>query len=100
MSELDSEALDFRAASEQFAPVETLRTERIGEPVRDSTDQAILDLLSEGEGRSTSEIAAHIELTPRATRTRLAALVERGLVREVGSSPQDPKRRYFRTESP
>lgn len=27
--------------------------------------------------------------------TRLLGLIERGLVREVGTSPQDPKRRYF-----
>ena len=46
----------------------------------------------------TSEIAKEIELTSRATRTRLARLVERGLVREIGSGPQDPKRRYFRAE--
>jgi len=42
-----------------------------------------------------SEIAAVIGLTSRATRTRLARLVGNGLVREVGSGPQDPKRRYF-----
>jgi len=46
-------------------------------------------------GRVTNEIAKVIGLTPRATRTRLVRLVERGLVREVGTSPQDPKRRYF-----
>jgi hypothetical protein len=47
-------------------------------------------------GHLTSEIAHAIRLTPRrATRTRLVRLVGRGLVREVGSSPQDPKRRYF-----
>jgi predicted ArsR family transcriptional regulator len=47
---------------------------------------------------SRSEIAKGIRLTSRATRTRLARLVERGLVREVGTSPQDPKRRYFRAD--
>jgi len=46
----------------------------------------------------TSEIAKAINLTPRATRTRLARLVGRGLVHEVGTGPQDPKRRYFRSE--
>ena len=35
-------------------------------------------------------------LTARATRNRLPKLVERGPVREVGTSPQDPRRRYFR----
>lgn len=54
-----------------------------------------LDLLRDGAGHMTSEIATTINLTPRATRTRLLRPVERGLVREVGTSPQDPKRRYF-----
>ena len=30
---------------------------------------------------------------------RLARLVGRGLVLEIGTGPQDPKRRYFRVES-
>lgn len=37
-----------------------------------------------------------IGLTTRATRTRLARLVDTGLLREVGSGPRDPGRRYFR----
>lgn len=76
----------------------TLFTARGGTPTLDPTDQAILDLLTAGEGRSTQEIATAIALTPRATRTRLMKLVERGLAREIGTSPHDPKRRYFRTE--
>jgi ATP-dependent DNA helicase RecG len=51
--------------------------------------------LAGGAGRLTSEIAKAIDLTPRAKRTRLALLVGRGLVREVGTGPRDPKRRYF-----
>jgi len=77
----------------------TLFTARGGTPTLDPTDQAILDLLTASEGRSTQEIATAIALTPRATRTRLMKLVERGLVREIGTSPQDPKRRYFRTDT-
>ncbi|MBI3974911.1 MAG: putative DNA binding domain-containing protein [Armatimonadetes bacterium] len=73
----------------------TLRTEKVAAPVMDATDRAILDALVASEGLSTREIADVIGLTPRATRTRLANLVGRGLVREVGTSPQDPKRRYF-----
>lgn len=53
------------------------------------------EILSDGAGGLTSEIAAVIGLTPRATRTRLARLVGRGSLREVGTGPQDPKRRYF-----
>ena len=74
----------------------TLHTTRGPAPSPDDIDQAILDALSGGVGLSTNEIATRIERTPRAARTRLASLVERGLVREIGSSPQDPKRRYFR----
>ncbi len=74
----------------------TLRTGRVGERSTDRTTRKILNTVTETDGRLTSEIAKLIGLTPRATRTRLAALVGRGLVREIGSSPQDPQRRYFR----
>ena len=74
----------------------TLPTARVGPTVLDETDQAIVDALARGKGLITSEIARKIRLTPRATRTRLARLVATGLVAEVGTGPQDPKRRYFR----
>ena len=73
----------------------TIGTARVGEPVLDDTDQTILASLAGGKGLSTSEIAEAIALTPRATRTRLAGLVGRGLVREIGTGPQDPQRRYY-----
>jgi len=73
----------------------TIFTSQVNGPTLDDTDQAIVDGLSDGEGKLTSEIALVIGLTSRATRTRLARLVGNGLVREVGSGPQDPKRRYF-----
>ncbi len=76
----------------------TIPTERVRRPALDERDQAILDTLARGKGLATSEIAKSIGLTPRATRTRLAHLVGNGLVREVGTGPQDPKRRYFRAE--
>ncbi len=76
----------------------TIYTEPVAAPLVETTDQTILDALSDGEGRPTSEIAAVIGLTSRATRTRLARLVENGLLREVGTGPQDPKRRYFRVQ--
>lgn len=76
----------------------TLRLEKTALPVMDPTDRAILDALIRGGGLSTREIAVIIGLTTRATRSRLADLVDRGLVREVGTSPQDPKRRYFVAE--
>lgn len=76
----------------------TIASERVGRPALDETDQAIFHALGSGKGLLTSEIARAIALTPRATRTRLARLVGRGLVREIGTGPQDPKRRYFRAE--
>ncbi len=76
----------------------TIFTERVGPPALDKTDQVIVGALASRKGLLTSEIAGLIGLTPRATRTRLARLVGSGLVREVGTGPQDPKRRYFRAE--
>ncbi len=77
----------------------TIATATVGPPLLDETDQGILACLADGQGWLTSEIAAEIELTPRATRTRLARLVGRGLVREIGTGPQDPRRRYFQAEA-
>ncbi len=74
----------------------TIYAERVSRPVLDDTDQAIVDALSDGKGKLTSELATVIGLTPRATRTRLARLVGSGLLRELGTGPQDPRRRYFR----
>jgi ATP-dependent DNA helicase RecG len=76
----------------------TIPTTRVGPPVVDETDRAILETLGGNHGGATSEVAAAIGLSPRATRTRLAGLVGRGLVREIGTGPQDPKRRYFLAE--
>ncbi len=73
----------------------TLWLEQIGTTALDKTEAAILGTLRDGTGHVTSEIAKVIGLTSRATRTRLVRLVQQGLVREVGTSPQDPKRRYF-----
>jgi predicted HTH transcriptional regulator len=76
----------------------TIATARTGRPVLDETDQAIIESLAAKTERSTSEIAGAIELSPRATRTRLSRLVGRRLVREIGTGPQDPRRRYFLAE--
>jgi len=73
----------------------TLSTTPDKSPQIDTIDQSILDLLAVGEGQATAQIGAAISLSPRATRTRLANLVQRGLVSEVGSGPKDPRRRYF-----
>lgn len=71
----------------------TARSSRQAGTARDPVDQAILNALESG-GKSTAAIASAISLTTRATRTRLIRLVAYGLVVELGSSPQDPKRLY------
>lgn len=73
----------------------TLSTVSVSDPVLDAIDRTILDDLDSGEGRSTSDLAELIGLSTRATRTRLKGLIGRGLVVEIGTSPQDPKRRYY-----
>ena len=67
--------------------------------VVDGTDQLILALLESGGEHGTGAIAKAVGLTPRATRTRLVKLVSRGLVREVGTGPHDPKRRYIASQA-
>ena len=78
----------------------TLCTAQVQSTTLEETDRAIVALVCAPGGLATREIADQIGLTPRATRTRLAALVALGLVREIGTGPQDPKRRYFSTETP
>ena len=65
------------------------------QPELDERDEKIIGLLSGGEGRSTQQIAEYLELSTRATRTRLRSLIDRGLIVEVGSGPKDPRRLYF-----
>ncbi len=65
-------------------------------PAKDARDEKILAVLAENAeaGLSTAQIAERLEISPRATRTRLVSLVDRGLIVEIGSGPQDPHRRY------
>ena len=71
----------------------------VGPTLVDATEQAILASLQQGQGLATREIAATIGLSARATRTRLARLIDRGLVREIGTSAKDPQRKYFLAEA-
>ena len=75
----------------------TLRLKTDDAPVGDDPkDSAILDTLSDGDGKSTREIADAVGVSTRTVRKRLVRLVEIGRVREIGSGPNDPKRRYFK----
>ena len=80
--ELEEVATRFRVTS---------HTKQTGSHVVDPIDEAILRAPASGKGLSTREIAATIDRTPRAARTRLASLVDRGLVREVGARPARPE---------
>lgn len=71
----------------------TMSMQPVGSPVVDAVDQAILEVLNDGD-RKTQEIAKAIGRSTRATRTRLARLVNQGLVAVIGKGPQDPKRVY------
>ena len=77
----------------------TLQTGMAVQVEVDDTERAILDVIDDGNGSGTSEIARAIGLSPRATRTRLAKLVERGLVVEIGRGSRDPKRSYHRVRA-
>ena len=63
--------------------------------VADDLDTRLLNALRAEDGLATVQLAAVIGRTPRTTRTRLRKLVERGLVREIGSGRNDPRRRYY-----
>ena len=76
----------------------TISTERAFHPSRDAADETIMKALAGGKGLLTSEIAKALGRATRATRTRLTRLVGSGLLREVGTGPQDPRRRYFRVQ--
>lgn len=59
---------------------------------------AVRGTLTTDSKRHAADITEATGLTPRATRTRVARLMGRGLVRDIGTGPQDPKRRFFRAE--
>jgi ATP-dependent DNA helicase RecG len=73
----------------------TLSTIPRHRPALDERDQKTLQALESGTGLSTQQLAKELQISTRATRSRIRSLIERGLVVEVGSSPQDPQRRYF-----
>ena len=76
----------------------TLHTGANGAIALDPKDRTILDALGPTDGLRTREVADAVGLSARATRQRLARLVELGEVREIGSGPNDPQRRYFRVD--
>ena len=76
----------------------TLRTGANGTVALDPKDRAILDALGAADRLRTREVSEAVKPSPRATRQRLARLVELGEARELGSGPNGPQRRYFRDD--
>jgi predicted HTH transcriptional regulator len=62
-------------------------------PFLDPVDRKIIGIL-EVKALSTQEIADRIHKSVRAARTRLLSLIQRGLVIEIGSGPNDPQKKY------
>ena len=73
----------------------TLRTTATSAQQVDETERRILEFLDTPRGRSTAELATHIGRTARTTQQRLKRLAERGVVVAVGTSPRDPRRRWY-----
>ena len=73
----------------------TLRTTATGTLQVDETERRILEFLDTPNGRSTAELATHIGRTARTTQQRLKRLAGCGLVVAVGTSPRDPRRRWY-----
>lgn len=61
----------------------------------DETDDGILEAIARTGSLNTKKIAEAVGISSRSARTRLKKLVESGLIVEVGSSPNDPKRVYI-----
>ncbi len=62
-------------------------------PTTSAADEEVINILARGAAR-TSEVAAALGKSIRWTRQRLNALVDTGLVVELGEGPNDPRRRY------
>ena len=63
----------------------TLFNTRTHAPLVSSLDKSIIDLLADGKGYSTQQIANQINISTRSTRIHLLKLVERGLIVEIGT---------------
>ncbi len=73
----------------------TIFTQKNANPQINSIDELILEHLKKSNGLSTKEIAGIIKKSERTARSRLAALIGKGLVVEIGSSINDPRRKYY-----
>ncbi len=63
-------------------------------PQLEELDRVIVDYIRKVKEASSSQVAIHIQRTPRTARNRLNHLVDIGLLIPIGSSPRDPRRVY------
>ncbi len=64
------------------------------QPRLEELDRVIVDYIRKVKEASSSQVASHIQRTPRTARNRLNHLVDIGLLIPIGSSPRDPRRVY------
>lgn len=77
----------------------TIFSEQAASPRLDDTDAAIVTAIGQVPGGlSTSQVADTIGRSGRTARTRLKDLATLGIVVELGTSPNDPQRRYLLAE--
>ena len=57
------------------------------QPRIEEMDKTIMDYVRSAKEASSSQVAVHIQRTPRTARTRLNHLVDLGLLVPIGSSP-------------
>jgi ATP-dependent DNA helicase RecG len=79
----------------------TLWTGESGSPVLTDDERRLINALrtAGSAGLPTSELTEILGRSARTTRTRMARLVELGLVFQIGSGPTDPHRRYVAAKS-
>ena len=77
----------------------TILSEQTARPRLDGTNEAIVTALDQApDGLSTAQVAETIDRSTRTARTRLKELTTLGIVVELGTSPNDPQRRYMLAE--
>lgn len=78
----------------------TLFSDMVECPATDTTDNKIIGCIDKSNNKSlsTQSIASEIKLSTRATRMRLRKLVDKGLLAEIATSPNDPNKKYILTK--
>ena len=85
-------APDFEEVGTHFRV--TFRLQGSPQAPMDETSRKMIRTIHEKGQLNTRSVAEAVGLSPRAARTKLKSLVDRGLIAEIGSGPNDPKRVY------